>query len=199
RRKSGKTAIVQRIFNRLWDENGAIIPFYYTIPEKKMWYPYFAIDFYRTFASQYISFLERNEMPVRTPLKLEEIREYGAKNAINLLVSDVDEIRHYQSEGGHDLVWKTAYTAPERFAAVFDRRILVMIDEFQNISQYVYRDESCNTAPDETLAGSFHDVVESKIAPMLVTGSYVGWLIMVIDNYLEAGRLKRYFMDPYLA
>ena len=28
RRKSGKTAILQRIFNRLWSENGEVIPFY---------------------------------------------------------------------------------------------------------------------------------------------------------------------------
>jgi hypothetical protein len=33
---------------------------------------------------------------------------------------------------------------------------------------------------------------------MLVTGSYVGWLINIIDTYLEAGRLKRYMMNPYL-
>jgi hypothetical protein len=37
RRKSGKTAIVQRIFNRLWSENGAVMPFYIHIPEKKIW------------------------------------------------------------------------------------------------------------------------------------------------------------------
>jgi len=47
-------------------------------------------------------------------------------------------------------------------------------------------------------SGSFHDVVESKIAPMLVTGSYVGWLIAVIEKYLQAGHLKRRFMNPYL-
>ncbi len=28
RRKSGKTALVQRIFNQLWSENGPVIPFY---------------------------------------------------------------------------------------------------------------------------------------------------------------------------
>jgi len=33
---------------------------------------------------------------------------------------------------------------------------------------------------------------------MLVTGSYVGWLINIIDTYLEAGRLKRQFINPYL-
>ncbi|MCP4133134.1 MAG: hypothetical protein GY754_19360 [bacterium] len=33
RRKSGKTAFVQRIFNRLWSENGDIIPFYFDMAE----------------------------------------------------------------------------------------------------------------------------------------------------------------------
>ncbi len=28
RRKSGKTSMVQRIFNKLWSDNGPVIPFY---------------------------------------------------------------------------------------------------------------------------------------------------------------------------
>ncbi len=28
RRKSGKTAIMQRLFNTLWNKNGAVVPFY---------------------------------------------------------------------------------------------------------------------------------------------------------------------------
>ncbi len=199
RRKSGKTAIIQRIFNRLWSENGAVIPFYFSIPETKIWYLNFAIQYYRTFASHYISFMERDESLVRHPMKLEDIREYGQANAVKLFTDDIDVIRKYEKDGrGSDLVWITAYTAPERFAAVYDQRILVMLDEFQNITQYVYRDEACKKSLDETLAGSFHDVVESKIAPMLVTGSYVGWLVRVISKYLEAGRLKRTYMNPYL-
>ena len=35
RRKSGKTAIVQRIFNMLWNVDKGVIPFYYNISEKK--------------------------------------------------------------------------------------------------------------------------------------------------------------------
>ncbi len=197
RRKSGKTAIVQRIFNRMWSENGAVIPFYFSIPETKIWYPDFAIDYYRAFASHYISFMERDERLVRHPLRLEEIREYGQANSVKLFTDDTETIQEYREKHWY-LAWKTAYTAPERFAAVYDRRILVMLDEFQNITQYVYRDEACEGEPDETLAGSFHDVVESKIAPMLVTGSYVGWLVRVIGKYLQAGRLKRTYMNPYL-
>ena len=36
RRKSGKTAFVQRIFNQLWSANGKVIPFYFEIHPKSL-------------------------------------------------------------------------------------------------------------------------------------------------------------------
>jgi len=199
RRKSGKTAFIQRIFNRLWSENGKVIPFYFAFQENKIWSPDLAIEYFRVFASHYISFFKRDEDLLRTPLQLHEIQQSGLPEKFaNLLSRDVETILEFKKMGVYASMWRTAYTAPERYAAVFDQRILVILDEFQNISQYVYHNETCEGKPDETFAGSFHEVVESKIAPMLVTGSYVGWLISIMDKYLEAGRLKRYFMTPYL-
>jgi hypothetical protein len=199
RRKSGKTVFVQRIFNQLWTENGLTIPFFFDVADTKIWYQNLAIRYYRTFASQYISFLERDEKLVNKRLSLEDIRKYGKANAIGEFVDDVDFLLQNKEVGGsHDLMWETACSAPHRFAAFYDKRFLVIIDEFQNFTQYVYRDEKCLTKPDETLAGSFHSLSESKIAPMLVTGSYVGWLLMVIRKYLEAGRLKQIRFSPYL-
>ena len=198
RRKSGKTAIVQRIFNRLWSADEMIIPFYFSIAETKKWFPEFAIEYYRTFASQYISFIERDPTPIDRPFTMAQIREYGEIKATDLFVHDVDSIVTDMEMGFYGLMWKTAYTAPERFANLYNRRAMVIIDEFQNITQYIYSDRKRQFGPDKTLAGSFHDVVESKTAPMLVTGSYVGWLIEVIDKYLQVGRLKRQFMNPYL-
>jgi len=199
RRKSGKTVFVQRIFNRLWSEpNRGVIPFYFDIAENKAWYPDFAVDYYRTFASQYISFIQRDEQLVNQPLTLEEIRDYGLANSNKRLVSDVNSLLKDKEMGLHDSMWKTAYSAPHRFAALFETRFLVILDEFQNITQYIYPDQQYQTRPIETLAGSFHSLSESKIAPMLVTGSYVGWLVNVIEKYLEAGRLKRIYMSPYL-
>ncbi|MEA1967756.1 MAG: hypothetical protein U9N77_06025 [Thermodesulfobacteriota bacterium] len=198
RRKSGKTSFIQRIFNELWSENGKVIPLFFEIAENKIWYPDFAVEYYRTFATQYISFLERDEKLMQIPLSLDKIKEYGNAKSLEILISDVDSIIKDKENKSFNLMWKTAYTAPERFAACFDQRFLVIIDEFQNITEYIYRDERCETAKDETMAGSFHGVSESKLAPMLVTGSYVGWLISILDKYLEAGRLKRFFMTPYL-
>jgi len=198
RRKSGKTSFVQRIFNQIWSENGEVIPFYIDIPERKIWYPNLAIRYYREFASQYISFLERDETLVRESLSLEEIREYGISKSVRSFVRDVDSICWAQKTELHDAMWETAYEAPHRFAGVYGRKFLVIIDEFQNLAGYVHRDKRCEGEPDETIPGSFHSLSESKIAPMLVTGSYVSWLIRIAGKYLEAGRLSEVYMDPYL-
>ena len=198
RRKSGKTAIVQRIFNRLWSENGPVIPFYFSFEENKIWYPNLAIKYYCVFASQYISFLERSEKLVMYPLSLEEIREYGRKNGAEPFVKEVDSLILNEQKKRHDLMWDTASTAPHRYAAVFNTRFLVILDEFQYITRYVYLDEKCEGNQDDTLAGSYHSLSESKIAPMLVTGSYAGWLLNIMHEYLEAGRLKPLHFSPYL-
>jgi hypothetical protein len=200
RRKSGKTVFIQRIFNQLWSEpERGVIPFFFDIEESKIWYPNFAIKYYCHFASQYISFLERDEQLATQPLDLEEIREYGLANSNKRLVGDVDSLLKNKDRGFHNSMWEIASTAPHRFAALFDQRFLVIVDEFQNITQYVYPDQQYQTSPIETLAGSFHSLSESKIAPMLVTGSYVGWLLQIIGKYLEAGRLKHIHFSPYLS
>ncbi len=198
RRKSGKTAFVQRIFNQLWNENGKVIPFYFDVADKEIWYRDFAIKYYRSFASQYISFMERDPTLVKHPLTLEKIKEYGLAKSNKLLVDDVEEIFSNKKAGFHEFIWDVAHSAPHRFAGVFDIRFLVILDEFQNISHYVYPDKDYQTHPIESMAGSFHSFSESKIAPMLVTGSYLGLLINIINKYLEAGRLSRFFMKPYL-
>jgi hypothetical protein len=167
RRKSGKTVFVQRIFNRLWSENGAVIPFYFDIADSDIWLPNLAIDYYCAFASQYISFLERDDKLVIEPLSLEEIRQYGLANGIKPFIKNVELFLKEKKVGGsHDLMWKFAYSAPHRIAALFDKRILVILDEFQNITQHVYPDPHYQTHPIKSLAGSFHYYSESKVAPM---------------------------------
>jgi hypothetical protein len=37
RRKKGKTAIVERLYNIIFSQNGPVIPFYYEIYERKEW------------------------------------------------------------------------------------------------------------------------------------------------------------------
>jgi hypothetical protein len=200
RRKSGKTAFVQRIFNQLWnEENRAVIPFYFEFGEDKMWYPNFAVDYYCAFASQYIAFITQTPKLIKNSLTLEQIREFGVSEGISPLIDDVDFIFQNKEVGGsHVLMWKRVRSAPHRFADLYDQRILVILDEFQHITQYIYRDEKCEGKPDDNMAGSYHSLSESKIAPMIITGSYPNMPIKIISEYYGGGRFKQIRFSPYL-
>ncbi|UCH98374.1 MAG: hypothetical protein JSV88_16445, partial [Candidatus Aminicenantes bacterium] len=54
RRKMGKTALLERLFNITFFKNDGVIPFYYEIKESKMWVVDFCQDFFLTFIYQYI-------------------------------------------------------------------------------------------------------------------------------------------------
>jgi len=108
-------------------------------------------------------------------------------------------ITEYIEKRLYGVVWDRIYHAPHKMASLYDRRILVMIDEFQYLSSHVYSREDLSGEPIEGMPGSFHEVSESKIAPMLATGSYVGWMVDIMGKYLEAGRLSHIEFSPYLA
>ncbi|HLP60694.1 MAG TPA: hypothetical protein VK186_17760, partial [Candidatus Deferrimicrobium sp.] len=59
RRKMGKTAILERLFNITFFKNDGVIPFYYEIKETKMWIGDFCQDFFLTLIYQYIAFKSR--------------------------------------------------------------------------------------------------------------------------------------------
>ncbi|MCP4698108.1 MAG: hypothetical protein GY862_14835, partial [Gammaproteobacteria bacterium] len=56
RRKTGKTAIMQRLYNLTFAKHGSVIPFYYEIEEGKVWAVDFCKDFFLSFLYQYIAF-----------------------------------------------------------------------------------------------------------------------------------------------
>jgi len=198
RRKSGKTAILERVFNQLWSDNQlGVIPFYLSMSDKDYWIQNFALNYFQTFASHYISFFERKPHIVHELLTFKEIREYGVSNSIKLLVKDIDLLLQFQKEENPGPMWDIACSAPHRYSTLYDQRILVIIDEFQYFSNHIYLDKN-HTRLDKSMPGSYHKLVESKYAPMLVSGSYVSWIIKIMAEYLEAGRLDKFFISPYL-
>ncbi|KPA17806.1 ATPase domain protein, prokaryote domain protein, partial [Candidatus Magnetomorum sp. HK-1] len=198
RRKSGKTAILERVFNQVWSNNDlGIIPFYLSMSDKDIWIQEFALNYYQTFASHYISFFSRDAHIVNDLLTFDEIKKYAVANHIKILVKDLNLLEKHEKKGSSGAMWQLACSAPHRFASVYDQRILVIIDEFQYLSNHIFHDPGC-TNLDKSMPGSFHRLVESKIAPMLVSGSYVSWIIKIMAEYLEAGRLDKFFISPYL-
>jgi hypothetical protein len=198
RRKSGKTAIIERVFNQCWSDTSlGIIPFFISLGDKDIWLHEFAVKYYQTFASHYISFFERNEEMVKELLSLDQIRQYGVDHSIQKLVDDIDMLQEYKANNRIDPLWELASSAPHRFGSFYNQRILVIIDEFQYFSNHFFLDFE-RTNHYHTMPGSYHQYVESKYAPMLVSGSYVSWMLNLMEEYLEAGRLDQFYISPYL-
>jgi hypothetical protein len=84
-----------------------------------------------------------------------------------------------------DSLWETVRTAPHTTAARQKEFIVQLIDEFQFMNAMIYRDKDMKN-PAKTMAGGYLSTAESKIAPLLVSGSWVGWLMNQLKMILPA-------------
>ncbi|OQC28795.1 MAG: hypothetical protein BWX67_02237 [Thermotogae bacterium ADurb.Bin062] len=178
RRKKGKTAFLQRLFNILWScPESKVIPFYYSIQEEPITRASFAKEFFSTFAGHYLSFLTRNKDWVITPLNYVALKEHVAPYPeLQMRCRSIDE---FEKTGNWNLMWKVASRAPSEIAASKNFKIVQIIDEFQNINAYVL-DERGNTI--ESLSGTYLDLAEKKEAPLIVSGSEVHGLMRIIQS-----------------
>ncbi|NIM79564.1 MAG: hypothetical protein GTO20_12295 [Candidatus Aminicenantes bacterium] len=198
RRKSGKTAIMQRLFNILWNRNGRIIPFYFEVLDFDRWLLDFSDDYFRTFLSQYLSFKTRTLLPAdNSPRKMAELKDIGKTIGNHNVLRNIETFQEYYEAGKVDNAMNWAFGAPARFAGEENLFFLVMIDEIQFMTKYIFRDREYNVRA-HNLPGAFHGLVESKIAPMLVSGSYIGWMTQMIRTMFVGGRLKQTEISPKL-
>ncbi|MCP4397413.1 MAG: hypothetical protein GY801_08975 [bacterium] len=198
RRKSGKTAIMQRLFNILWNRNGLVIPFYLEVLDQPQWALDFANTYYRTFLSQYLSF------KTRTPLdKDQAIWKWPALHVMVKALHNEKILQHVEffrddldHERVHDALM-SAFGAPAAFTGYDEVFFVVMIDEIQYMTEYIYYDKDLKVQASR-LPGAFHGLVELKFAPMMVSGSYVGWMRQMMQDIFVGGRLRGTPFSPRL-
>jgi hypothetical protein len=191
RRKCGKTAIMQRLFNILWNQNGKVIPFYFEVQDYPQWLLEFADAYYRTFMSQYLSFKTRTVLdPNNLPWKFVELIEMAREIGDDKVLRHIDLFRDDLEAELVDQAMNFAFATPGAFSGLENQFVLVMIDEIQFMTKYICRDKECKVLA-QNLPGAYHGLVESKIAPMLVSGSYVGWMIQLMREMFVGGRLKQ--------
>jgi hypothetical protein len=187
RRKTGKTAILERLFNITFYKNDGVIPFYYEVKEVKKWIGDFCVDFFLTFIYQYIAFKSRNIYYLRPEEKnnFEKVKASAAKEGLDYLTGIIDSVEYSFMHENVDILWDTVREAPMTVAYRQKEFIVQMIDEFQFINAMIYWDKakSKNQLADN-LAGGYLSTAENKIAPLLVSGSWVGWLMNELDTML---------------
>ena len=185
RRKMGKTALMERLFNITFYKNDGVAPFYYEIKENDTWIVDFCQDFFLTFIYQYIAFKSRkiNYLGRDKKNSLEEAKKDAIDEGLDYLTGVIENVEYSSRHLHVDMLWNTVREAPKTIAFSENEFIVQMIDEFQFMNAMIYWDkEKKNLA--KNLAGGYLSTAESKIAPLLVSGSWVGWLINELDTML---------------
>ncbi|MCP4344057.1 MAG: hypothetical protein GY795_00845 [Desulfobacterales bacterium] len=193
RRKTGKTALLQRLFNIIFEKNDRVVPFYFEIRETDQWIGDFAREFFLTFIYQYIAFHSRNpdylsDTLTKTFSNASEISEKEGFGKVTAITEGIHTLAETESA---DTLWNAVRDIPRGLAHDNDERVVQMIDEFQFINRFIFRDKAC-TMRIKNLAGSYLHTCEYKSAPMLVTGSWVGWLMDDLNHFLPG----RFLKDP---
>jgi hypothetical protein len=185
RRKMGKTAIMERLFNITFFKNDGVIPFYYEIKENDIWIVDFCHDFFLTFIYQYMAFKSRkiNYLGRDKKNSLEEAKKDAANEGLDYLTGIIENVEYSTDRGHVDMLWNTVREAPKTIAFSEKEFIVQMIDEFQFMNAVIYWDKSKKNLA-KNLAGGYLSTAESKIAPLLVSGSWVGWLMNQLKSML---------------
>jgi hypothetical protein len=195
RRKMGKTAVMERLFNITFFKNDVVIPFYYEIEENDIWIVDFCQDFFFTFIYQYIAFKTRKTEYLKPDDKsdFEKLSAAAKKEGLDYLTGIIAGAAHAVAHERIDILWKIVRGAPQTIAFRQKEFIVQMIDEFQFMNAMIYWDkEKTNLA--KNLAGGYLSTAESKIAPLLVSGSWVGWLLNELDTMLP-NRFRYEFLE----
>jgi hypothetical protein len=198
RRKSGKTALMQRLFNILWNQNCLVIPLYLEIEDEDQWLLDFSDTYYRTFLSQYLSFKSRRVLASdNNPWEFSELFDMAKELGFEKVLRNMDLFQEHLDAERVAQAKKMAFATPAFIADIEKAFCLVMIDEIQFMTKYIFRDQDCKILA-HNLPGGYHGLVESKVAPMLVSGSYVGWVMQMMHEMFKGGRLKQTPVSPKL-
>jgi len=171
-RRHGKTAIMERFYNRLFWERDDVMPFYFELGERKIWLWELVRRYLFTFLQQFLAYRPRDAMLAFRPTTFEELHALAEKADEKLVVEAIDHWNKINDSGYTTDIEEIFCNYPHYFASRAGLSIIVMFDEFQRLDQVVYEDEErANQSP--PLTGSFATAAESSQAPMLIAGSQV--------------------------
>ncbi len=195
RRKTGKTALMQRLYNLIFEKNMGVVPFYFEIEEENQWFGDLCENFFISYVCQYIAFKTRKPgyIPYSGLYTLDDVAEIARGEGLDVLALRILGVRKLQEQGKTERMWTAVRETPRQIAEHEGEYAIQMIDEFQFVNRFVYWDrEKTHRAKD--FAGSWLHTCEYKNAPLLVSGSWVGWLMDDLSTMLP-GRFQYHFME----
>ncbi len=197
RRKTGKTALLQRLYNLTFEQNHDVMPFYYEVKEGKQWAGEFCQDFFLTFLYQYIAFKTRKPeyitLAEENTGNFAKAVEVAQQEGLEHVIGSIRNIRTLLQQESMDLLWKQVRDTPRTLATQQNESIVHMIDEFQYLNSEIYWDVAKTNLADDFAAG-YMSTAEYRNAPLLISGSWVGWLRNLLHTMLPS-RFRQYELE----
>src|SRR6056297_2587635 len=196
RRKKGKTAFLQRLFNIFWSTclekyNNEIItiPFYFSVKDTPVSLEEFSLNYFTKFCKCYQSFKSRDKTLLARVISFDGIKDY---------IEDKELLRihhtmaSYKAEKRWEAMWELACETPASIATINQEKIIQIIDEFQNINEFIY---DKNEKRLNQMSGIYMQVAEIREAPVIVSGSEVHWLLRIVSSL--TGRFQIYSLENF--
>ncbi|MEM7537246.1 MAG: hypothetical protein AAF639_34055 [Chloroflexota bacterium] len=200
-RRTGKTAILHRVFNRLFNEQDQVLPVFITF-EPYLYRPgmittyEFAEHYFKSYLRNYFAFRYRQPEMLNETVELTHLRHFAneAQDKIALKsLMDYDmlvEDKKSRFRSTNLAAW--VINVPKGRAGVNNMPTAMFIDEFQILAD-VYDPDNDRVIP---LTNYYQKPAESLVAPMMVSGSSVSLLFGRATGGALSGRLAYQFLDP---
>lgn len=201
RRRTGKTSILVKAFNRLFYEQTKVMPVFisfsrYLHRNKPITSYEFAREYMTGYIASYLAFRHRKPELLRLPHDLRALERIAQvlrdELALELMRSYWESVEEAKKYGPYGLMqWVINF--PMGYAAVYKIPTAIMIDEFQVLTQ-VYNPYNQFS---NDLTDSFQRASETKWAPLFVSGSSISLLVGQALGGLLSGRFKYWYLKPF--
>ncbi len=181
RRKIGKSLVLERLYNILYSEHKGVIPFYYEFTEGDRSGREFLTDFTVSFYMQVVGYYTRditwNRRAVQPDRQMPDIGALLEEIAPLSLPNKGEITHHLESNLRVSELEKPPYEyviravgVPRGFATSVsvEDQVVQMLDEFQYLNMHI------DAGVEEKPCKAYMSPAESRVAPLLITGSLMG-------------------------
>jgi hypothetical protein len=192
RRRLGKTAVLEQVYNRLFWEQDAVVPIYFNFEAKPTTSNEFAEIYFANFLRQFIAFRRKDDTMVREGrgnlTTLIEMAQALGEESLAVRAQIFAEFREQINSPGvmHQLLECAIYAPRQvmehnRGKGLPETPIFVMLDEFQEVMSIYY-----SSGQPADGVGLYQWAVEGRKCPHIVTGSAVR---LITQEVLGTGAL----------
>ena len=190
-RKSGKTEILKRVYNRLFLEQPGVVPFYHSVPKSLASGEAFCREYFLHGVLQLLAFLKRDPQLVSAEeLSLNSVFQLAYESKHPWLVELVDHFHSSLRKKDLQLMAKLAFHFPVTTSLKTGLRAFVIVDDFHHVSSLKLEEELA------LLTGYFLTALQSRQAPHVISVSSTQVLQRLFRTTEIPGNAEVYPLKP---